>query len=64
MELEARKINTLPPRFADLKRSIALKDEDSQARLTAAWNDLLGELHTAVEEIKAKGSSVSDSTDV
>ena len=62
MQLENNKPSSLPLRFVDLKRSIVPQDEDSRARLIASWNELLGELRTAVEEIKAQGSSVSSCT--
>ncbi|KAL5490042.1 hypothetical protein ACEPAI_4875 [Sanghuangporus weigelae] len=58
MQLENNKPNSLPLRFVDLKRSIVPQDEESKARLTTAWNDLLEELRTSVEEIKARGSSI------
>ncbi|KAL5511381.1 hypothetical protein ACEPAH_4597 [Sanghuangporus vaninii] len=51
------KAGSLPARFADLKQSI-VPDEESKARMTAAWNDLLGELRTAVGEIKTNSSSI------
>ena len=54
MQLENNNPSSLPLRFVDLKRSIVPQDEESKARLTASWNELLGELRTAIEEIKLK----------
>ncbi|KAF8135193.1 hypothetical protein EV363DRAFT_1322754 [Boletus edulis] len=42
-----------PPRFLDLKRKIV--SETTQERLTASWNDLLGELATRTAEIAKAG---------
>ncbi|KAL5529483.1 hypothetical protein ACEPAG_5468 [Sanghuangporus baumii] len=57
MQREDGKAESLPERFADLKRTI-VPDEESKTRMTAAWNDLLGELRTAVGEIKTNSSSI------
>ncbi|KAL5532885.1 hypothetical protein ACEPAF_4659 [Sanghuangporus sanghuang] len=57
MQREDGKAGSLPARFADLKRSI-VPDEESKARVEAAWNDLLGELLTVVGEIKTNSSSI------
>ena len=58
MNSETEKVQSLPPRFVDLKRDLLPQDEESKARLVAAWNDLLEQLKLAAEEIKTKGSSV------
>ena len=58
MQRESDNAQSLPPRFAELKRSLVPQDEESKTRLIAAWNDLLAQLKEAAEEIKAKGSSV------
>ncbi|GJE92712.1 DUF1479 domain-containing protein [Phanerochaete sordida] len=46
-----------PPRFAEIKRQIADSYPDFEARASKAWNDLLGELDTATEEIANQGSN-------
>ncbi|EJD02244.1 DUF1479-domain-containing protein [Fomitiporia mediterranea MF3/22] len=58
MALEDKGNQTLPLRFADLKREILPQDEPSKAHFVAAWNDVLAALRTATEEIKSHGSSI------
>ncbi|THH09868.1 hypothetical protein EW145_g1713 [Phellinidium pouzarii] len=58
MALELNKHAPLPLRFADLKLDIAPKDEDSKRHFTEAWNDLLVQLRSAVDKIKAEGSDM------
>lgn len=48
-----------PPRFAELKKQIVDSNPEAQARLTAAWVDLLKELSTTTGKIKKQGSDVS-----
>lgn len=48
----------LPARFVDLKREIAASYPDFQARATAAWNDLLGELKVTTAQIAEQGSNI------
>lgn len=48
----------MPPRMADLKRTIGPGDADAQARFVGAWNELLGALKARNAEIKEKGSDV------
>ena len=49
----------MPARFVDLKRALVdPEDKDAVARLTSAWNDVLGRLAERVEEIAAVGSEV------
>ena len=48
----------LPPRFAELKKEIAVSIPDFEARATKAWGEILVELNKATKEIAAKGSAV------
>ena len=57
MQREVGIPGSLPARFADLKQVIA-PDEESRARMTAAWSDILAELKEVVHEIKSQGSLV------
>ena len=50
---------TLPPRFADLKRSIASSYPDFEARATNAWNEIIAELDKVTRIIKEEGLNVS-----
>ncbi|KAH8110499.1 DUF1479-domain-containing protein [Phellopilus nigrolimitatus] len=51
---QADEHSTLPPRFIDLKTEL-VKDRD---RLQNAWNDLLAQLKSSVEETKKEGSNI------
>lgn len=46
----------LPPRFLDLKRKLV--SATTPERLTASWNDILGELATRTAEIAQAGPNV------
>ncbi|EKM54672.1 uncharacterized protein PHACADRAFT_258661 [Phanerochaete carnosa HHB-10118-sp] len=45
-----------PPRFAEIKRQIAVSYPDFETRVTKAWVDLLSELDKVTEEIASQGS--------
>ncbi len=47
-----------PPRFAEIKKDIANSYPDFHERVTAAWNDLLGELDKVTQEVARQGSQV------
>ncbi|KAM5544876.1 hypothetical protein V8D89_001774 [Ganoderma adspersum] len=47
----------LPPRFADLKKEIAVSIPDFETRATKAWGEILVELDKATKEIATKGST-------
>ena len=47
-----------PPRFTELKRTIASSYPDFEQRVTRAWTDVLAELKTATAEIAKQGSEV------
>ena len=47
-----------PPRFVDIKKDIVNSYPDFQKRVTASWNDLLGELDKVTQEIASQGSQV------
>jgi hypothetical protein len=49
---------TLPPRFVDLKRSIASSYPDFEARATTAWREIITELDKVTKVIKEEGSNV------
>ncbi len=53
--LSGKKPDPLPPRFADLKKSLIKGDEDV---VTASWQRLLGSLKEEIEQIRTKGSDV------
>jgi hypothetical protein len=50
---------TLPPRFADLKCSIASSYPDFEARATNAWNEIITELDKVTKVIKEEGLNAS-----
>ncbi|EJD02243.1 DUF1479-domain-containing protein [Fomitiporia mediterranea MF3/22] len=58
MQLEDKGVKAFPPRFVDLKREILPQDDESKARLVAAWNDLLAALQSATQEIRSQGPSI------
>ena len=49
---------TLPPRFVDLKRSIASSYPDFEARATNAWREIIAELDKVTSIIKEEGLNV------
>jgi hypothetical protein len=49
---------TLPPRFVDLKRSIASSYPDFEARATNAWREIIAELDKVTRVIKEEGLNV------
>ena len=49
---------SLPPRFVDLKRSIASSYPDFQARATNAWREIITELDKVTKVIKEEGLNV------
>ena len=49
---------TLPPRFADLKHSIASSYPDFEARATNAWREIITELDKVTRVIKEEGLNV------
>ena len=51
-------IMSLPPRFVDLKRSIASSYPDFQARATNAWREIITELDKVTKVIKEEGLNV------
>ena len=48
----------LPPRFADLKRSIASSYPDFEARATNTWHEIIAELDKVAKVIKEEGLNV------
>lgn len=48
-----------PSRFTELKKQLVDSNAEAQARLTAAWEDLLQELSAVTKTFKEKGSDVS-----
>ena len=47
-----------PPRFVELKRTIAESYPDFEKNVTKAWNEVLEELKVATEEFATKGPEV------
>ena len=47
-----------PPRFAELKRTIAESYPDFEKNVTKAWNEVLEELKVATDEFATKGPEV------
>ena len=50
---------SLPPRFVDLKHSIASSYPDFEARATTAWREIISELDKVTSVIKEEGLNVS-----
>ena len=48
----------LPPRFVDLKRSIASSYPDFEARATNSWREIITELDKVTTIIKEEGLNV------
>ena len=48
----------LPPRFVDIKRSIASSYPDFETRATSAWHEILKELDKVTGIIKEEGMDV------
>ncbi|KAI0798536.1 hypothetical protein BC629DRAFT_1592113 [Irpex lacteus] len=61
--MSTEQFGPLPPRFIELKKEIAASHPDFEKRVTAAWADLLKELHTSTEEIAAQGSQIVPQVD-
>jgi Protein of unknown function (DUF1479) len=55
--LSGRKAETLPQRYADLKSQYLKGNQDA---IQDSWTRLLSSLREEVEEVKAKGNSVSN----
>ena len=53
----------LPPRFADLKRTIASSHPDFEARATNAWREIIAELDKVTRIIKEEGLNVGHCLD-
>jgi len=49
---------TLPPRFVDIKRSIASSYPDFETRATGAWHEIIKELDKVTRIIKEEGVDV------
>ena len=49
---------TLPPRFADLKASIAASYPDFEKNATRSWAEILRELDEVTKQIKEEGVDV------
>ena len=49
---------SLPPRFIDLKRSIASSYPDFEARATNAWREIIAELDKVTKVIKEERINV------
>ncbi|KAK4934664.1 hypothetical protein LTR10_024128 [Elasticomyces elasticus] len=58
--LSGKKPDPLPPRFADLKKSLIKGNEEA---LTASWQRLLSSLKREIDEIRSEGSNVVPSID-
>lgn len=56
--LSGKKPDPLPPRFAELKKSLIRGNEEA---LTDSWHRLLSSLKREIEEIRSEGSDVGRS---
>lgn len=56
--LSGKPAEPLPPRFAEIKKSLI---KGNEAAVADSWQRLLASLRREVDEIKAQGSSVSTS---